>query len=142
MSQAKSGDAVKVHYTGKLTDGTVFDSSEGREPLAVELGAGQVIPGFEKGLMGMAVGETKTITIDPEEAYGQKREDLVVDVDKSNFPENIKPAIGERLQVKQPDGSVINVQITQIEGDKVTLDANHPLAGQTLVFDVELVEIG
>ncbi len=142
MSQAKSGDAVKVHYTGKLTDGTVFDSSEGREPLAVELGAGQVIPGFEKGLMGMAVGETKTITIDPEEAYGQKREDLVVDVDKSNFPENIKPAIGERLQVKQPDGSVINVQITQIEGDKVTLDANHPLAGQTLVFDVEMVAIG
>ncbi len=142
MSQAKDGDAVKVHYTGKLSDGTVFDSSEGREPLAVELGAGQVIPGFEKGLLGMAVGESKTITIEPDEAYGHKREDLIVDVDKGNFPEHITPTIGEHLQVKQPDGSVINVQITKIEGEKVTLDANHPLAGQTLVFDVEMVAIG
>lgn len=142
MSQAKEGDAVKVHYTGKLEDGTVFDSSREREPLNVNLGSGEVIPGFEKGIVGMAVGESKTLKLGPDEAYGQKRPDLVVDVAKANFPDHITPTVGERLQVKQPDGSVINVQVAEIKDETVTLDANHPLAGETLVFDVELMEIG
>lgn len=142
MSQAKEGDAVKVHYTGKLEDGTVFDTSREREPLNVNLGSGEVIPGFEKGIVGMAVGESKTLKLGPDEAYGQKRPDLVVDVAKANFPDHITPTVGERLQVKQPDGSVINVQVAEIKDETVTLDANHPLAGETLVFDVELVEIG
>jgi len=142
MSQAKDGDAVKVHYTGKLEDGTVFDTSREREPLAVTLGASQVIPGFENGLIGMAVGDTKTITLPPEEGYGAKREDLIVDVERTNFPENVDPKVGERFQVKQPDDSVINVQVTAVKGDQVTLDANHPLAGKTLTFEIEMMEIG
>lgn len=141
MSQVKEGDAVQVHYTGKLQDGTVFDSSREREPLTVKVGSGEVIPGFEKGIIGMAVGETKTLTLNPDEAYGQKRDDLVVEVDKNQFPEHITPKVGERLQVKQPDGSLVNVQITDIEDSTVTLDANHPLAGESLVFEVELVGI-
>ncbi len=141
MSQVKEGDAVKVHYTGKLEDGTVFDSSRERDPLKVNVGAGELIPGFEKSLMGMEPGQSKTVTLAPEEAYGERREDLVVDVGKDQFPENIEPKVGERLQVKQPDGSMVNVQITKMEDDKVTLDANHPLAGQKLTFDLELVDI-
>jgi peptidylprolyl isomerase len=141
MSQAKEGDAVKVHYTGKLQDGTVFDSSREREPLQVTIGEKTLIPGFEKSLVGMEEGQSKTVTLEPSEAYGEKRTDLVVDVNKSNFPEHITPKVGERLQVKQPDGSLVNVTITNIADDMVTLDANHPLAGETLVFDIELVKI-
>lgn len=141
MGQVKEGDAVSVHYTGKLPDGTVFDSSREREPLQVKVGAGEVIPGFEQGLVGMEVGDNKTVTLTPDEAYGYRREDLIVDVDANQFPENIKPRIGQRLQVRQPDGSLVNVQITGIEDGTVTLDANHPLAGETLIFDIELVAI-
>jgi FKBP-type peptidyl-prolyl cis-trans isomerase 2 len=141
MGQVKEGDAVSVHYTGKLPDGTVFDSSRDREPLQVKVGAGEVIPGFEQGLVGMEVGDNKTVTLTPDEAYGYRREDLIVDVDANQFPENIKPRIGQRLQVRQPDGSLVNVQITGIEDGTVTLDANHPLAGETLIFDIELVAI-
>lgn len=141
MNQVKEGDAVRVHYTGKLPDGTVFDSSRSREPLSVKVGAGEVIPGFERGLVGMAIGESRTITITPDEGYGYRRDELVVEVGAEHFPDHIKPRIGERLQVKQPDGSLVNVQITNIDDGTVTLDANHPLAGETLVFDVEVVEI-
>ncbi len=141
MSQVKEGDAVSVHYTGKLPDGTVFDSSREREPLQVKVGAGEVIPGFEQGLVGMEVGDNKTVTLTPDEAYGYRREDLIVDVDANQFPDNVKPRIGQRLQVRQPDGSLVNVQITGIEDGTVTLDANHPLAGETLIFDIELVAI-
>lgn len=141
MGKAKDGDKVKVHYTGKLKDGTVFDSSEGRPPLEFTLGQGNIIPGFEKGVMGMELGDKKTITVPPGDGYGESRDELIVKVNKSDFPENIDPSVGKQLQVTQPDGNVIEVVITEMEGDSVTLDANHPMAGKTLVFDVELVEI-
>lgn len=141
MSKVKDGDTVKVHYTGKLEDGTVFDSSKEGEPLELTIGAGNVIEGFEKGVIGMERGSSKTVTIPPEEAYGSMNEELVAKVKKENFPENISPAIGEQLQLKQQDGNIVNVTITEIRGDTVTLDANHPLSGKTLIFDIELVEI-
>jgi len=141
MSQAKEGDKVKVHYTGKLEDGTVFDSSENRPPLEFEIGKGNVIPGFESGVVGMELNGKKTVTIEPDDAYGQRRDELTVEVTKADFPEDITPDVGQQLQIKRPDGNVIDVAITKVEGDKVTLDANHPLAGKTLVFDIELVEI-
>lgn len=141
MSQAKDGDEIKVHYTGKLDDGTVFDSSQDRQPLEFKIGSGSVIPGFEQGVVGMETGGTKIITIPPEEAYGPRREELVVDVKDSDFPEHITPSVGQRLQISQPDGNVANVMITNIKEEKVTLDANHPLAGQTLTFDIKLVAI-
>jgi len=141
MSQAKSGDKVKVHYTGKFEDGEVFDSSEGREPLEFTLGQGNVIPGFDNGIMGMEVGGKKSMTISPDDAYGQRRDDLVLEVKKTDFPENISPEIGQQLQMTRPDGQAVNVVITDMKEETVTLDANHPLAGKTLVFDVELVEV-
>lgn len=141
MSQAKNKDEVKVHYTGKLEDGTVFDSSQDRPPLEFKIGSGSVIPGFEQGVIGMETGDTKTITIPPEEAYGPRREELVVDVKGSDFPEHITPSVGQRLQISQPDGNVANVIIADIKEEMVTLDANHPLAGQALTFDIELVAI-
>ena len=141
MGTVKNGDTVKVHYTGKLEDGTVFDSSDGRDPLELKVGGGQVIPGFEKGILGMEVGATKTITIPADDAYGQRRDDLTVNVKKTEFPENITPELGQQLQLKQPDGNLVNVVITDIQDEQVTLDANHPLAGKTLIFDVELVEV-
>ena len=141
MSLVKDGDTVKIHYTGKLEDGTVFDSSDGRDPLELKVGAGQVIPGFEKGVLGMEPGGSKTITIPADDAYGQRRDDLTVSVKKTEFPENISPEVGQQLQLKQPDGNMINVVVTDIAEEQVTLDANHPLAGKTLIFDVELVEV-
>ncbi len=141
MSLVKDGDTVKIQYTGKLEDGTVFDSSDGRDPLELKVGAGQVIPGFEKGVMGMEVGGTKTITIPADDAYGQRRDDLTISVKKTEFPENISPEVGQQLQLKQPDGNMVNVVITDIQEEQVTLDANHPLAGKTLIFDVEVVEV-
>jgi peptidylprolyl isomerase len=141
MSQAKAGDKVKVHYTGKLEDGTVFDSSKDREPLEFNLGGGNVIPGFENGILGMEVGESKTLTIAPDQAYGQPNPDLVATVERKQFPDNIKPEVGLQLQMSQPNGQPLNVTITNIKGDSITLDANHPLAGKTLVFDIELVAV-
>jgi len=141
MSKVKDGDTVKVHYTGKLEDGTVFDSSKEGEPLELTIGAGNVIEGFEKGVIGMERGGSKTVTIPPEEAYGSMNEELVAKVKKENFPENITPVIGEQLQLKQQDGNIVNVAITEIRGDTVTLDANHPLSGKTLIFDIELIEV-
>ncbi|MEZ5358777.1 MAG: peptidylprolyl isomerase [Candidatus Zixiibacteriota bacterium] len=141
MSAAKNGDTVQVHYTGRLDDDTVFDSSEGRDPLKFGVGSGQVIPGFDKGVVGMEIGDKKTITIPPDEAYGPHRDELTLTVNKGQFPEHITPAVGLQLQMQQPDQSNVNVTITSIEGDDVTLDANHPLAGKTLIFDLELVAI-
>ena len=141
MSKVKDGDTVKVHYTGKLEDGTVFDSSKEGEPLELTIGAGNVIEGFEKGVIGMERGSSKTVTIPPEKAYGSMNEELVAKVKKENIPENVTPAIGEQLQLKQQDGNIVNVTITEMRGDTVTLDANHPLSGKTLIFDIELVEI-
>ncbi|MDH4156383.1 MAG: peptidylprolyl isomerase [candidate division Zixibacteria bacterium] len=141
MSQAKEGNTVKVHYTGKLESGEVFDTSQDREPLQFTLGGGNIIPGFDNGVRGMKTGDKKTITIPPEEAYGSRRDDLVANVDRADFPENITPEIGQQLQMEQPDGTTINVVIAEISDQEVTLDANHPLAGKTLIFEVELVEV-
>jgi peptidylprolyl isomerase len=141
MSKVKDGDTVKVHYTGKLENGEVFDTSREQEPFEFTVGKQAVIPGFEKGVVGMEVGDTKTIEIPPEEAYGAKQDQLVVEVNKSEFPDDITPAIGQRLQIRQQDGNPIVVTITDLTEDIITLDANHPLAGYTLFFDVELVDI-
>jgi FKBP-type peptidyl-prolyl cis-trans isomerase 2 len=141
MSRAKKGDKVKVHYTGKLDDGTIFDSSEDRPPLEFTIGQGNIIPGFEKGVIGMESGDTKTVTIAPEEGYGPYREELTLDVRKGDLPENITPTLGQQLQIKQTDGNIVNVTISEMQEETVTLNANHPLAGKILTFDIELVEI-
>lgn len=141
MANIKEGDTVKVHYTGKIADGTVFDSSKEREPLEFTIGEGKLIPGFEKAVVGMNEGETNTVTIPIEEAYGEKRDDMVVDVEKSQIPEDIDPEVGQQLQIQQQDGGAIPVVITDVTGDSVKLDANHPLAGQELTFEIEVVEV-
>lgn len=141
MTTLKRGDTAKVHYTGTLDDGRVFDTSKNREPLEFELGGGQIISGFEIGVEGMEVGETRKIEVSPEEAYGFHREELVMKVPSGEFPEHITPEVGTQLQVKQQDGTPFGVVITEVSEETVTLDANHPLAGQTLHFQVELLEI-
>ncbi len=141
MSTAKTGDTVKVHYTGRLDDDTVFDTSRGKSPLKFTIGEGNLIKGFEKGLIGMEVGEKKNLVIPPEEAYGQNDEKLTTKVSRSHLPDSVHPAIGMQLQVKQKDGSIFMVWITGMDEETVTLDANHPLAGKTLNFDVELTDI-
>jgi peptidylprolyl isomerase len=141
MAKGDSGKTVKVDYTGRLNDGTVFDSSEGREPLEFTLGEGQVIPGFDQGVMGMETGETKTITIPSEDAYGPHQEDLVAEIDKESFPPDMELSVGDMLRLQQPDGTSIAATVAEIKDGSVVLDANHPLAGQDLTFDVKLVEI-
>ncbi|HNT69981.1 MAG TPA: peptidylprolyl isomerase [Syntrophorhabdaceae bacterium] len=141
MIEAKENDKVKVHYKGSLQDGTVFDSSENRQPLEFTIGQGMVIPGFEKGVVGMCEGDTKVISIEAEEAYGAYRQDLVGVVDKSRIPDDIDLKIGMVLQVRSPEGSVTNVVVSAITDNDVTLDMNHPLAGKELLFEVTLVEI-
>ena len=141
MGQVKNGDRVKLHYTGKLEDGNVFDSSQNRPPLDFVVGSGDVMPGIENGVIGMEVGDTKTIEILTEEAFGPKREELVVELMKGDIPNHITPTIGQRLKIRIPDDQYINATITDMNEDTVTLDANHPLAGCNLRFDVELVEI-
>lgn len=143
MSKVKEGDTVKVHYTGKLTDdGTVFDSSREREPLEFTLGDGKLIPGFEKAVIGMEEGDSTTVELDSEDAYGERREDLELEVSKSDLPDNIDPQVGMQLQMQQQEnGQAVPVQITAVEDDYVKLDANHPLAGKDLTFDIELIEL-
>ena len=142
MSQVKQNDTVKVHYTGKLTDGQVFDSSVKRgEPIEFTMGQGQLIPGFEKGLLDMEVNEKKTINIPKEEAYGEPREELVQEVQKSQLPEEIKPEVGMGLVSKSPDGQEMNLVVKDVKEDTIVVDGNHPLAGKDLVFDLEVVEI-
>ncbi|MEX0593693.1 MAG: peptidylprolyl isomerase [Balneolaceae bacterium] len=141
MSKVKDGDTVKVHYTGTLNDGSVFDTSEEREPLEFKLGEGQLIPGFEKAVTGMEKGDSVEVTIPTDEAYGEAREDLVISVAKSDMPSDIEPEIGMQLQVNQPDGQPIPVRITAVEEENVQLDANHPLAGEDLTFKIDLIEI-
>lgn len=141
MSKVKDGDTVKVHYTGSLEDGSVFDSSENKEPLEFTLGSGQIIPGFEKAVEGMGEGDTTKVTIPSDEAYGEVRDDLVIAVSKDNLPEDVTPEVGMQLQLNQPDGQAVPVRITNIKEEEVTLDANHPLAGKDLVFEIEVVEV-
>lgn len=141
MAQAKSGDTVKIHYTGKLQDGTVFDSSVNREPLEFTLNQGQVIPGFEKAVMGMSPGDSKTEKIPMDQAYGPHRAEMVLEVNRSQMPAELQPQVGQQLQVQQPNGQTIPVLVTEVTESKVKLDANHPLAGQDLTFDIQLVDI-
>jgi FKBP-type peptidyl-prolyl cis-trans isomerase 2 len=141
MGTAEEGNSVKVHYTGKLNDGTVFDSSRERTPIEFTIGKGQLIGGFENALVGMAVNETKTVNIPAAEAYGEHRSELVVDIKKAQFPEDIVPEEGLHLDLKNPEGRVMKAVVTSVAEDEVTIDANHPLAGKDLTFDLELVEI-
>ena len=141
MAQAKAGDTVRVHYTGTFDDGAVFDSSLEGQPLEFTVGEGDVIPGFEKAVDGMNEGETRTISIPPDEAYGTHRDDLVAVVGREQLPSEIEPAVGMVLEMSSEDGIVTNVTITEIGDDTVTLDANHELAGKKLNFEITLVEI-
>lgn len=141
MSQVKANDTVKVHYTGKLTDGQVFDSSLEREPLEFTLGKGMLIPGFENGIMDMAVNEKKTLEIPAEEAYGEVRPELVQEVLKSELPAEIEPKVGMGLVSKAPDGREIPLVVSEIKENSIMVDANHPLAGKDLIFEVEVIEI-
>ena len=141
MANAKQGDTVKMHYTGKLKDGTVFDSSREREPLEMTLGQGRIIPGFEEAVEGMSVGETKTVEIPPEKAYGPHRDEMVQEVEKSRFPDDVEPEPGQQFQVNREDGQPMVFTVVEASDDSVKIDANHPLAGKELVFDLELVEI-
>lgn len=141
MAQAKLGDTVTVHYTGRLDDGTVFDSSANRDPLQFTLGQGELIPGFEEAVLGMAPGESKTETIPFDRAYGPYREEMVIEVERQQLPTEIEPAVGQQLQVREESGAVIPVVITDVTDESITLDANHPLAGEELTFDIQLVEI-
>lgn len=141
MQQAKSGDTVKVHYSGRLTDGTTFDSSEGRDPLEFKVGNGDVIKGFDEGVSGMVVGDKKTVHIPADEAYGQKEDDRIVKFPRTNFPPDMEPEVGMQLNMTNGGGQTIPVVIVDMDNENVTLDANHPLAGQDLIFDIELVDI-
>ena len=141
MTQAKQGDTVKVHYTGKLTDGTVFDSSQGREPLEFTIGQGQVIPGFEQAVTGMAPSETKTAEIPMDQAYGPRHDEMMMEVPRDQVPADVDPQVGQRLQVGMQSGQQVVVTVTNVSDENITLDANPPLAGKDLVFDIELVEI-
>lgn len=141
MPVAKNGDAVKIHYTGKLDDGTIFDSSLGRDPLEFTLGAGHVIPGFENMVLGMAPGDKKTDTIAVDQAYGPRRDDMIVQIDRAQLPADLNPEVGQELYVQQPGGQVMPVLVVDVDDSGITIDANHPLAGQDLTFEIELVSI-
>ena len=141
MARPEPGNIVRIHYTGRLTDGTVFDSSAEREPLEFTLGQGEVIPGFERAVLGMEHGEQQTVSIPCEEAYGVARQDLIFSVPRDQIPPEIDPAVGQRLQMHQ-GGRVGVVVVREVTEESVTLDANHPLAGQDLIFDLQLVGIG
>lgn len=141
MAQAKNGDSVKIHYTGKLEDDTVFDSSVNREPLQFTIGEGQIIPGFEKAVIGMNPGESKTVKIPSDEAYGPHRPELVAEIERCQFPEDMKLEVGKEIKLRQPDGRIVLAKIINMTEAKVTLDANHPLAGKELSFDIKLVDI-
>ncbi|MGB7086545.1 MAG: peptidylprolyl isomerase [Phormidesmis sp.] len=141
MAQAKAGDTVKVHYTGTLNGGQIFDSSKAREPLEFTLGSGQVIPGFDAAVSGLSPGESVKTTIPNADAYGAYNEEMVAQIERQNIPTDFELAVGQRLQMQVPDGAAMAVTVTDIQGDMVTLDGNHPLAGQDLTFELELVEI-
>lgn len=141
MANAKEGDKVKVHYTGKLKDGTVFDSSKDRDPLEFTLGKGEVIPGFEKEVTGLEEGQSKTFTVAADEGYGQRSDDRVMTVDLKNLNLDFTPKIGDRLTLQRADGQQIMVTVDKITESQITLDANHPLSGKDLEFDITLVEI-
>lgn len=141
MTEIKKDNKVTIHYTGKLQDGTVFDSSRDREPLEFVVGSGQIIPGVENAVVDMSPGDKKTVEIPPEQAYGPHRPEMVVETERDKIPPEIKLEVGQRLQSKQPDGNSVVFNVTAVSENSVTLDANHPLAGKTLVFDIELMAV-
>lgn len=141
MAQVKEGDTVLVHYTGILDDGTVFDSSRNREPLRFTIGSGQIISGFEEALIGMSTGESKKVKILAENAYGLPRQDMIAVIEKKELPSHVTPQIGQRMEITQPDGQAFSVEVVSMTETTITLDANHPLAGKDLNFDITLVEV-
>lgn len=141
MAQAKTGDTVKVHYTGKLKDGTIFDTSAEREPLEFKIGESQLIPDFEQAVIGMEPGESKTFQIASDNAYGPHHKEMVMVIERKDIPEGLDPQVNQRLQVQQQNGQSFVVTVTDVSEANVTLDGNHPLAGQDLTFDVQLTEI-
>ncbi len=141
MALAKNGDTVKVHYTGRFEDGSVFDTSSDRDPLEFTLGESQVIPGFERAILGMQTGESKTVQIASDQGYGSHQAHLVFEVGREKLPKELEPEVGQHLELQQPDGSTVMLTITEVSVSSVTLDANHPLAGKDLTFNLELVEI-
>jgi FKBP-type peptidyl-prolyl cis-trans isomerase 2 len=141
MAHPRSGDTARVHYTGRLSDGRIFDSSRERGPIEVTVGSGKVIRGFEQAVTEMQPGEERTVTIPAAQAYGPRRDELMVAVDREEFPEHIEPTVGQKLQVQNDRGQTTVVRIAEVSKERVLLDANHPLAGEDLTFDLELVEI-
>ena len=141
MAAAQLGDTVRVHYTGKLEDGTVFDSSEGASPLEFTLGQGHLIPGFEQGVIGMEPGDTRTLSIPADQAYGPHRPEGIIDVNRTELPPNLPLEVGMQLQATQEGGQVVNLTVTEIGDETVKMDGNHPLAGKDLTFDIQLMEI-
>lgn len=141
MQAVKNGDTVRVHYHGRLTSGVTFDSSEGRDPLEFKVGAGMVIKGFDNGVLEMQKGEKRTLEIPVDQAYGPKNDELIMDFPKANMPPDLNPEVGMELQMSNAQGQVFPVKVAAISNEFITLDANHPLAGEALVFDIELVEI-
>ena len=141
MTEVKSGDVVRIHFTGRLEDGTEFGSSQGQNPLEFRVGAGQIIPGLDQKLDGMSVGEKDTVTVPAEEAYGAHDERQVQELPRSAVPANINLTVGARLQATTQDGRQVELTVTDCDDEKVTVDANHPLAGHDLTFDIEVVEI-
>lgn len=141
MPKVENGDIVKIHYAGKLSDGTVFDSSKEGEPLEFTVGQGRVIDGLNDGVMGMAIGESKTIKISPDRAFGEQKDELVAEVEKDQLPATLEPQVGQKLESMQDDGRLIIFTVAEVKEQSIVLDANHPLAGKDLAFEVELVEI-
>jgi peptidylprolyl isomerase len=141
MAPAKPGDHVKVHYTGKLADGQVFDSTVGHEPLEFIIGEGEIIAGFEEAVVGMKPGETKTAAIPTNQAFGPHRQEMVIEVDRQQVPPHLNPEVGQLLQIRQSNDDLLDVMVTEVSATTVTLDANHPLAGKDLTFEIELLEI-
>jgi peptidylprolyl isomerase len=141
MAQAQLGDTVRVHYTGRLTDGSTFDSSMQREPMQFTLGQGQLIPGFEQAVVGMTPGESKTETIPCDQAYGTHRSELLVEIERQHLPPDLQPYVGQQLEMTRQNGAAVPVVVTAVSVAQVTLDANHPLAGKDLIFEITLVDI-
>lgn len=141
MATVAEGSKVKIHYTGRLEDGTVFDSSKDRDPLEFEVGSGQVIPGFDDAVEGMAAGDEKTVTIPAVDAYGPRRQELVLDVPGDQLPDALDPEVGQQLQMQTPDGQTFQVTVVDVNDEGVQVDANHPLAGKDLTFDILVVGV-
>lgn len=140
-ARAKKGDTIRVHYTGRLEDGTVFDTSVEREPYEFTIGKSRIVPGFAEAVVGMKPGESKTVEIPADKAYGPHRQDMVVNVDRSKIPAHLNPEVGQRLQINQADGQKIPATVIEVSASQVILDANHPLAGKNLIFEIQLIDI-